>query len=66
MTDHDKDQVLAVLRHYLTPDLRERVMAEAPTAYNAWVGREVVQVTFVNPDDHRVIRCGYGDDAVVA
>lgn len=44
MTDHEKDQVLAVLKHHMSMDLRATVMREVPAAYNAWVGREVVTV----------------------
>ena len=44
MTNHEKDQVLAVLKHYLPMELRATVMREVPAAYNAWMGREVVAV----------------------
>jgi hypothetical protein len=37
-------QLLDVLAHYMGMDLRERLMAECPRAYNAWCGSEVVQV----------------------
>jgi hypothetical protein len=48
MTDHEKDMVLAAVKHYMKPDLRARVMREVPDAYNAWVGRDVVDVVSVN------------------
>lgn len=48
MGNHDKDLVLAVLAHHLTPDLRRKVMEEVPQAYNAWVGQDVVRVERVS------------------
>ena len=44
MTNHQKDQILKVVEYYMTPELRERIMREAPMAYNAWVGYPVVEV----------------------
>lgn len=44
MTTHEMEQVLAVVKHYMDMDLRRKVMTEAPAAYNAWMGRDVVEV----------------------
>ena len=44
MTDHEKNLVLAVVKHHMQPELRRKVMTSVPQAYNAWVGREVTQV----------------------
>ena len=49
MTNHQKDQILKVVEYYMTPELRERIMREAPMAYNAWVGYPVVEVKEINP-----------------
>lgn len=54
LSNHDKDQLLAVLGYYMDLDLRRRVMAEAPMAYNAWIGRDVVRVV-ANDERERVI-----------
>lgn len=43
MTDHEKDLVLEVVKHYLPMDLRAKVMREIPLAYNAWMGMEVMK-----------------------
>jgi len=48
MTDHQKDQILQVIKYYLTSELRERIMREVPVAYNAWVGFPVVEVRVIN------------------
>jgi hypothetical protein len=48
VSDHQKDQLLAVVFHYMRPELRRRVMTECPLAYNAYVGREVVEVRRVD------------------
>jgi hypothetical protein len=48
MTNHEKDLLLDSLMHYLTPDIRRKVMHEVPSAYNAYCGREIV-VTIVEP-----------------
>jgi len=48
MTDHQKDQILQVIKYYMTPELRERIMREVPVAYNAWVGYAVVEVKEVH------------------
>ncbi len=44
MTEHEKDQILKIVSHYMDRKLRARVMMGAPLAYNAWVGQEVVEV----------------------
>lgn len=54
ITNHQKDQLLAVLGYYMGLELRGRVMAEAPLAYNAWMGREIVRVV-ANDERERVI-----------
>ena len=36
-SDHQKDQILAVLGHYMSLELRHKIMAEAPLAYKAWM-----------------------------
>jgi hypothetical protein len=44
MTDHHKDQLLKVLTYHMTQDVRAIAMREAPAAYNAYFGREIVKV----------------------
>lgn len=44
----EKDQVLAVVKRYMSQELRQKIMLEAPQAYNAWMGGEYVRV-------HRVV-----------
>ena len=41
--DHHKDQLLDVLFHHMSQELRAIVMREVPLAYNAYVGREIVR-----------------------
>ena len=41
---HHKDQLLAVLFHYMDQPLRRKAMREAPDAYNAYCGRAIVRV----------------------
>jgi hypothetical protein len=48
MTNHQKDQILQVIKYYITTELRERIMREVPVAYNAWVGFPVVEVREIN------------------
>ena len=50
MTNHQKDQILQVIKYYMTSELRERIMREVPVAYNAWVGYAVVEVKEVKTD----------------
>ena len=47
MTNHQKEQILKVVEYYMTPELRERIMREAPMAYNAWIGYPVVEVRVI-------------------
>lgn len=44
MKEHHKDQILKVVSYYMDRKLRAKVMKEAPVAYNAWVGMEIVDV----------------------
>lgn len=44
MTEHDKDLILSIVKHYMKQDLRRTIMLEVPQAYNNWVGRDVVEV----------------------
>lgn len=44
MSDHQKNQLIDALMHYLPMDVRGKVMREVPAAYNAYCGREVVKV----------------------
>lgn len=36
ISEHYKDQLLSVLTYYMGPDLRGKLMREAPEAYNAY------------------------------
>ena len=51
MTQHQKDQLLDALMHYVTPEIRRKVSAELPEAYEAYhrVQRAVNQMTL---DEH--------------
>lgn len=49
LTDHRKDQLLAFFQYTMPMEQRRRLMAEMPQAYNALVGKEIVQV--VHTDD---------------
>lgn len=42
MTRHHMTQLLSALMHYMDLDLRHKVMAEVPAAYNDYYGREIV------------------------
>ena len=44
MTDHQKDQILKIVQYYMPPELRAKIMREAPIAYNAWHGYPIVDV----------------------
>jgi hypothetical protein len=44
VSEYQKDQLLAFFAMYMDQDLRARLMAELPRAYNAWVGRRIVEV----------------------
>ena len=62
MADYDKisiktkDQLLAVFEHYMSQDMRQKLMLECPTAYNEWMGANIVKVvrtennTIVDPN----------------
>jgi len=45
LKSHHKDQLLTVLGHYMSQELRQKLMLECPAAYNAWCGYDVVEVT---------------------
>jgi hypothetical protein len=51
MTEHQKDQILKIVSYYMEPELRDRIMREAPIAYNAWMGRPVVEVRLIEAID---------------
>jgi len=62
MTNHQKDQILQVIKYYMTSELRERIMREVPVAYNAWVGYAVVEVKEVSPHVGNIfVDIGKGD-----
>ena len=44
LRSHHKDQLLTVLGHYMSQELRQKLMLECPAAYNAWCGYDVVEV----------------------
>ena len=44
MTNHQKDLILQIVQYYMTPELRAKIMREAPIAYNAWHGYPIVDV----------------------
>lgn len=44
LTDHQKNQLLDAIAHYMDPDLRSKLMAELPQAYNAWAGSKILNV----------------------
>jgi hypothetical protein len=46
MTDHEARQLLDAVMYYLPMEARRKVMAEVPMAYNAYIGRKVMVVTF--------------------
>lgn len=45
-TDFQKDELLALLFHTMSQETRRRVMLELPQAYNAYVQRDVVKVSY--------------------
>ena len=53
MTEHQKDQILKVVSYYMKHELRERIMREAPVAYNAWVEGDVVDVVYKSDGAYR-------------
>lgn len=44
MNEHQKDQVLKIIAYYMPQELRQKVMMEAPQAYNAWMNGNIVEV----------------------
>lgn len=44
LTDYQKDQLLNYFAYTMGQDVRARLMAELPRAYNAWCGCRVVKV----------------------
>jgi hypothetical protein len=44
MNEHQKDQVLKIVAYYMPQELRQKVMMEAPQAYNAWMDSKIVEV----------------------
>lgn len=50
MSDHEKSQLIDAVMHYITPEIRGKVMREVPKAYNSFCGREVVKVEVTNND----------------
>lgn len=51
LTTEQKDQLIEWFFHRINPDQREELAGSLPAAYNAYNGREVVQVTSVdNPE----------------
>jgi hypothetical protein len=48
ITDFHKSQLLAVLMHYLQPDMRRTLMREVPAAYNDWCDSEIVEVVHIS------------------
>lgn len=51
MTDHEKNLILLVVKQHMSMDLRHQLIKEVPHAYNAFVGRPIVNVVF---EDGRV------------
>ena len=63
MREYHKDQVLAVVKYYLKPELRRIIMREVPEAYNAWVGRTVMMTERVSAHNAQLVDtyvAGYG------
>jgi hypothetical protein len=44
LSSHHAEQLLDVLGFYMDQDLRAKVAAEVPQAYNAWIGSKVCKV----------------------
>lgn len=42
MSFYQQEQLLNAVMHYITPDIRRKVMSEVPQAYNAYCGRLIV------------------------
>lgn len=54
MTQHEMTQLLGAFFQHCPQDLRAKVMCEAPAAYNAYHGRDIVKV--VRTEDGSPIR----------
>jgi hypothetical protein len=69
---HHKDQLLAVLFHYMSQELRQKLMLECPAAYNDACGGEFVRVHRVSdgqpviPGVFPVTRVTFGGEAPAA
>jgi hypothetical protein len=48
MTDHEKNLILAVVKQYMSMELRHHLIKQVPHAYNAFVGQPVVKVVFAD------------------
>lgn len=48
MTHHQMEQLLAACKHYMPMEMRGKIMAELPYAYNAWMGGDYVKVVAVS------------------
>lgn len=44
LTSFEKDLLLAFFKHVMTQEQRGELMATMPAAYNAFMGREIVEV----------------------
>ena len=51
---HYKDQLLTVIGHYMSQELRQKLMLECPAAYNAWCEDEIVAVIRTS-DSSRIV-----------
>jgi hypothetical protein len=60
LTARQKDQLLDHFAHYMSMEVRYRLMAELPRAYNAWAEREVVRVIQLAFDEP--VQCRMGND----
>jgi hypothetical protein len=54
LRDHHKNQLLTVLGHYMSQELRQKLMLECPAAYNAWCEDEIVAVIRTS-DNTRIV-----------
>lgn len=48
MTTRDKDALIDTFMYYCPPEVRRKLMAECPQAYNRYCGYTVVEVTIIN------------------
>jgi hypothetical protein len=56
-----KDQLLAVFEHYMSQDMRQKLMLECPTAYNEWMGADIVKVVRVEGNTQVDPKCSWVD-----